>query len=123
MRRGRWSRTTWRTWRSSAGWRPTRWPRTGGTCGGISTPPAGGPGGVGGGVAANARAAWGRARGGYPAPLGGVPGLAAGPEARVSGFLAALGGGAPDPPPLSASSAARAVVAVRGLHRFAARDG
>src|SRR6185437_4067099 len=28
-----------------------------------------------------------------------------------------------DHPPLSASSAARAVVAVRGLHRFAVRDG
>ena len=44
-------------------------------------------------------------------------------EAQVAGFLAALREGDADHPPLSASSAARAVVAVRGLHRFAARDG
>jgi integrase/recombinase XerD len=41
----------------------------------------------------------------------------------VGGFLAALREGDPDHPPLSASSAARAVVAVRGLHRFAYADG
>jgi integrase/recombinase XerD len=41
----------------------------------------------------------------------------------VSSFLARLRAGDADHPPLSASSAARAVVAVRGLHRFAARDG
>jgi integrase/recombinase XerD len=41
-------------------------------------------------------------------------------EADVSGFVAALRGG---PAPLAASSAARALAAVRGLHRFAARDG
>ena len=44
-------------------------------------------------------------------------------EAEVAGFLAALRAGDDDHPPLSASSAARAVVAVRGLHRFAAREG
>jgi integrase/recombinase XerD len=43
--------------------------------------------------------------------------------ARVSGFLAYLREGDPDHPPLSATSAARAVVAVRGLHKFALRDG
>uniref|UniRef100_UPI0035C9F73D site-specific tyrosine recombinase XerD n=1 Tax=uncultured Jatrophihabitans sp. TaxID=1610747 RepID=UPI0035C9F73D len=43
--------------------------------------------------------------------------------AAVSEFLARLREGDPDHPPLSASSAARAVVAVRGLHRFALRDG
>ena len=41
----------------------------------------------------------------------------------VAGFLAALREGDPEHPPLSASSAARAVVAVRGLHRFGYTDG
>jgi integrase/recombinase XerD len=41
----------------------------------------------------------------------------------VSGFLAYLREGDEDHLPLSATSAARAVVAVRGLHRFALRDG
>jgi integrase/recombinase XerD len=41
----------------------------------------------------------------------------------VSSFLAWLRAGDADHPPLSAASAARAVVAVRGLHRFAVRDG
>jgi integrase/recombinase XerD len=43
-------------------------------------------------------------------------------EQEVSEFLAWLRAGDPDHPPLSASSAARAVVAVRGLHRFATRE-
>ena len=50
----------------------------------------------------------------------GVDDLAAVQEADVSGFVAALRSG---PAPLAASSAARALAAVRGLHRFAARDG
>jgi integrase/recombinase XerD len=41
----------------------------------------------------------------------------------VAGFLTALREGDDDHPPLSATSAARAVVAVRGLHRFALLDG
>jgi integrase/recombinase XerD len=41
----------------------------------------------------------------------------------VSGFLAYLREGDPDHPPLSATSSARAVVAVRGMHRFALREG
>jgi integrase/recombinase XerD len=41
-------------------------------------------------------------------------------ESDVAGFVAALRSG---PTPLAASSAARALAAVRGLHRFAARDG
>ena len=41
----------------------------------------------------------------------------------VSGFVAALRSGRPTHPALLASSAARAVVAVRGLHRFALREG
>lgn len=44
-------------------------------------------------------------------------------ESDVAGFLAALRSGDDDHPPLSATSAARAVVAVRGLHRFALLDG
>ena len=44
-------------------------------------------------------------------------------EAQVTGFLAALRAGDEVHGPLSASSAGRAVVAVRGLHRFALREG
>ncbi len=41
----------------------------------------------------------------------------------ISEFLGALREGNDAHPPLSASSAARAIVAVRGLHRFALREG
>ncbi len=44
-------------------------------------------------------------------------------EQHVSAFLARLRGGDDEHPPLSAGSAARAVVAVRGLHRFLLREG
>jgi integrase/recombinase XerD len=44
-------------------------------------------------------------------------------ESDVAGFLTALREGDDEHPPLSATSAARAVVAVRGLHRFALLDG
>jgi len=44
-------------------------------------------------------------------------------EQTVQGFLMALREGGPDHPPLSASSAGRTVVAVRGFHKFAVRDG
>ena len=44
-------------------------------------------------------------------------------EAHVTDFLAALRRGDADHPPLAATSAARAVVAVRGLHRFLAVEG
>ena len=44
-------------------------------------------------------------------------------EATVSAFLARLREGGDGHAPLSSSSAARAVVAVRGLHRFAVREG
>jgi len=44
-------------------------------------------------------------------------------EATVSGFLVALREGDADHPPLSSTSAARTVVAVRGFHKFAVRDG
>ncbi len=44
-------------------------------------------------------------------------------EADVAGFLAALRAGDAEHPPLAAGSAARALVAVRGLHAFLLRDG
>ena len=44
-------------------------------------------------------------------------------ETDVAAFLADLRQGDEDHPALSASSAGRAVVAVRGLHRFALREG
>ena len=44
-------------------------------------------------------------------------------EADVAEFLARLREGDEEHPPLAASSAGRAVVAVRGLHRFAHREG
>jgi integrase/recombinase XerD len=44
-------------------------------------------------------------------------------EATVADFLMRLREGDPDHPPLSATSAARTVVAVRGFHKFAVRDG
>ncbi|MDT7709662.1 MAG: integrase/recombinase XerD, partial [Pseudonocardiales bacterium] len=50
----------------------------------------------------------------------GIDDLGAVRESDVSGFVAALRSG---PAPLAASSAARALAAVRGLHRFAERDG
>ena len=53
----------------------------------------------------------------------GVTGLREITGSDVAGFLSALREGDDDHPPLSATSAARAVVAVRGLHRFALLDG
>jgi integrase/recombinase XerD len=52
-----------------------------------------------------------------------VQGLREVAESDVAAFLAALRQGDDDHPPLSATSAARAVVAVRGLPRFALLDG
>ncbi|MFL6136833.1 MAG: site-specific tyrosine recombinase XerD [Frankiaceae bacterium] len=53
----------------------------------------------------------------------GVTSLAEVSEADVAAFLVALREGDADHPPLAAGSAARAVVAARGLHRFAVREG
>ncbi|MGB8651536.1 MAG: site-specific tyrosine recombinase XerD [Mycobacteriales bacterium] len=53
----------------------------------------------------------------------GVVDLAEVGEQHVSAFLASLRAGSDEHPPLSATSAGRAVVAVRGLHRFALREG
>ncbi|MGH3451300.1 MAG: site-specific integrase, partial [Haloechinothrix sp.] len=44
-------------------------------------------------------------------------------ERDVTAYGAALREGSDDHPPLAASSSARALVAVRGLHRFAVREG
>jgi integrase/recombinase XerD len=77
------------------------------------------------GVAGNTLSSYGRDFERYIAYLGAhqVTSLADVDAAIVSGFLAYLREGDADHPPLSAASAARGVVAVRGLHRFAARDG
>ncbi|HEX5813203.1 MAG TPA: tyrosine recombinase, partial [Pseudonocardia sp.] len=53
----------------------------------------------------------------------GIDDLAAAREEHVTGFVVALRTPADGRPALAASSAARALAAVRGLHRFAARDG
>ncbi|MFC4785205.1 site-specific tyrosine recombinase XerD [Nocardioides sp. MAHUQ-72] len=53
----------------------------------------------------------------------GVDDLAAVTETTVTDFLVRLREGDADHPPLSSTSAARTVVAVRGFHRFAVRDG
>ena len=53
----------------------------------------------------------------------GVTDLATVDESTVTDFLVHLRQGDADHPPLSAGSAGRAVVAVRGFHRFAVRDG
>jgi len=50
-------------------------------------------------------------------------GLGAVTEADVADFLASLRRGDDEHPPLSATSAARTIVAVRGLHKFAVREG
>lgn len=77
------------------------------------------------GVAANTLASYRRDLRRYVKDLAGrgMRSLADATEEDVSSFLAGLRRGDVDHPPLRASSAARAIVAVRGLHRFAAREG
>jgi integrase/recombinase XerD len=77
------------------------------------------------GLAANTIASYRRDLRRYAGYLeaAGVRGLGETTESDVAGFLAALRLGDESHPPLSATSAARAVVAVRGLHRFALLDG
>jgi integrase/recombinase XerD len=74
------------------------------------------------GSAANTLSAYGRDLQRYLEHLAatGLDDLGAVREADVAGFVAALRSG---PAPLAASSASRALAAVRGLHRFAALDG
>jgi integrase/recombinase XerD len=77
------------------------------------------------GVAANTLASYRRDLQRYSEYLGsnGVVSIDAVDAMQVTSFLAYLREGDESHPPLSATSAARAVVAVRGLHRFALRDG
>jgi integrase/recombinase XerD len=79
------------------------------------------------GVAANTLSSYRRDLRRYAEHLAdrGIDDLAKVTEADVSEFLVSLRRGDPDTKttPLSAVSAARAVVAVRGLHRFAAFEG
>jgi len=77
------------------------------------------------GVAANTVSAYRRDLNRYAAGLtaAGHTGLDRVGEAEVAAYLRDLRTGDADHPPLAASSAARAVSAVRGLHRFAAREG
>ena len=77
------------------------------------------------GLAANTLAAYARDLARYAAHLGalGRVDLAAVGEGEVGAFAAVLRAGSDGGAALSAASAARAVVAVRGLHRFAAAEG
>ncbi|MGN6780975.1 MAG: site-specific tyrosine recombinase XerD [Marmoricola sp.] len=77
------------------------------------------------GLAANTLSSYRRDLRRYLAYLtaAGVTDLDAVAEDTVTGFLRALREGDADHPPLGASSAARTVVAVRGFHRFAVREG
>ncbi|HEX4559349.1 MAG TPA: site-specific tyrosine recombinase XerD [Mycobacterium sp.] len=79
------------------------------------------------GVAANTLSSYRRDLRRYAEHLGarGIDDLASVTETDVSDFLVSLRRGDPDTKttPLSAVSAARAVVAVRGLHRFSASEG
>jgi integrase/recombinase XerD len=77
------------------------------------------------GVAANTLSSYRRDLARYLDHLDGlaVKSIADVGASTISGFLAHLRAGDEDHPALSASSAARAVIAVRGLHRFALRDG
>jgi integrase/recombinase XerD len=77
------------------------------------------------GVAANTLASYRRDLGRYLEFLHErrVSSIARVTSVDVGAFVAVLREGDPDHVPLSATSAARALVAVRGLHRFALRDG
>lgn len=77
------------------------------------------------GVAANTLSSYRRDLRRYREHLAraGIDHLDAVSEATVTDFLVHLREGDPEHPPLSASSAARTVVAVRGFHRFAVADG
>lgn len=77
------------------------------------------------GLAGNTLAAYRRDLARYVDALAaaGVTDLGQVTEADVAGHLARLREGDEEHPPLSAASAARSIVAVRGLHRFAYREG
>ncbi len=77
------------------------------------------------GLAANTLSSYRRDLRRYLAHLrsGGIEHLGAVTEAQVTDFLGALREGDDAHPPLAAISSARAVVAVRGFHRFLLREG
>jgi integrase/recombinase XerD len=77
------------------------------------------------GLAAHTLQAYRRDLRRYAAALaaGGTTGIGEVTTQDVAGFLARLREGDEDHPPLAASSAGRAVVAVRGLHAFALAEG
>ena len=77
------------------------------------------------GLAANTLSSYRRDLGRYDEFLAaqGIDDLDAVTEQTVTAFLVSLREGSPAHPPLSASSAARTVVAVRGFHKFAVSDG
>ncbi|MEV4629551.1 site-specific tyrosine recombinase XerD [Micromonospora sp. NPDC049523] len=77
------------------------------------------------GLSANTLSAYRRDLDRYLAHLAGsgVDDLAAVAPADITGYVARLRDGDERHPPLSAASAARAASAVRGLHRFALREG
>ncbi len=77
------------------------------------------------GVARNTLLSYGRDLRRYASFLQsrGIDDMTAVTEKDVSAFLAHLREGSVDAQPLSAASAARALVAVRGLHRFLAMEG
>jgi integrase/recombinase XerD len=77
------------------------------------------------GLAANTLTSYGRDLRRYLSFLdaAGISDLDAVTEADVAGFLIRLREGDPDHPPLSATSAGRSVVAVRGFHKFCVSDG
>jgi integrase/recombinase XerD len=74
------------------------------------------------GVAANTVAAYRRDLSRYADFIGSRP-LAEVDEADIAAYVRLLRAGDDDHPPLAASSTARALSAVRGLHRFAAKEG
>jgi len=74
------------------------------------------------GLASNTLASYRRDLRRYAAVVGDVP-LAALTESSVAAFVAVLREGSEGHPPVKAASAARALVAVRGLHRFACAEG
>ncbi|WP_336087485.1 site-specific tyrosine recombinase XerD [Nocardia sp. SSK8] len=77
------------------------------------------------GVARNTLGAYRRDLARYQAFLDGrgIAGLAVVAQGDVAEFTMALRSGGGEHPPLAAGSVARALIAVRGLHRFAAAEG
>ncbi|MDQ1712756.1 MAG: integrase/recombinase XerD [Frankiaceae bacterium] len=75
------------------------------------------------GLAANTLLSYRRDLRRYAAVVGASVALADVTEPDVARFVAVLREGAEGHPPVKAASAARALVAVRGLHRFAVREG